>query len=78
MNAKGRYAVEKGGVTALKVAFKDSEESRVSCHLEVIADFGECHFSALEWAEMGLELFISVIVMEVGRNCFVEDFGDEG
>ncbi len=41
---------------------EDHEESRISCHKEVVCDVDECCFSAVEWAETGLELFIQVIV----------------
>ena len=41
---------------------EDGEESRISCHNEVVGDFDMCCFSAVEWAETGLELFIQVIV----------------
>ena len=41
---------------------KDGEESRISCHEEVVGDFYECCFGAVKWAEAGLELFIKVIV----------------
>ncbi len=37
-------------------------ESGISCHKEVVYDFDECCFSAVEWTETGLELFIQVIV----------------
>ena len=61
---------------------EDGEESGISCHEKVIGDFDECCFSVVEWTETRLELFIEVIVgkvkMELGGNCFFEDFGDEG
>ena len=42
----------------------------------------ECCFSAVEWAETGLELFIQIVVREVrlelGGNCFFKDLGNEG
>ena len=41
---------------------EDGEKSRISCHKEVVGDFDKCCFSAMEWAETGLELFIQVIV----------------
>ena len=37
---------------------EDDEESRISCHYEVVGYFDECCFSAVEWAETGLELII--------------------
>ena len=42
---------------------EDGEESRVSCHNEIVSDFDfdKCCFSAMEWAETGLELFIQVV-----------------
>ena len=48
----------------------------------ITGDFDECCFSAVEWAETGLELFIQIVVrevrMELGGNCFFKDFGNEG
>ena len=41
---------------------EDGEDSRISCHKKVVGDFDECCFSAMKWAETGLELFIQVIV----------------
>ena len=41
---------------------EDSEESGISCQEEVIGDFDESSFSAVEWAETRLELFVQVIV----------------
>lgn len=41
---------------------EDGEESRISCHKKVVGDFDKCSFSAMEWAETGLELFIQVIM----------------
>ena len=41
---------------------EDGEQSRISCHKEVVGEFDECCFSAMEWAESGLELFVKVIV----------------
>ena len=42
--------------------------SRVSCHQEVVGDFYECCFCAVTGVETGLELFMEVIVGEVGLN----------
>lgn len=56
---------------------EDGKESRVSCHEEDIGDFDKSSFSAFEWVEMGLELFMQVNVGEV-RMFFFKDFRDEG
>ena len=69
-NAYGGESMEEDGMgdgVEGRTQIKENEdEDGVSCHEEVVSDFDEGCFSAMEGTETGLELFVETVVSEMG------------